>query len=262
MSNFSEEIPVFLGPNFEIPGSFFKSKLSDGDSAFYVIDCPINQLCYLQGPLVDRIGLNAEHFKTQGFDLWVSLIHPDDVERVLAEYVDFFHLVDEYHRIIPGKKKYKQIVEFRFRMKDQQYIWVRETKVLLADKRPPGLTKSVGKITDITKQKTDYQSSLESFRVKKEQESAIVQAWAKLLASKNKPDTDQTLANQYLADLDVLTKREKEVLKCIGEGFSSKQISDRLFISNSTVETHRRHLLEKLKVKNSAELIRRTSMTL
>ncbi|MDI3567800.1 response regulator transcription factor, partial [Bradyrhizobium sp. Arg816] len=120
-------------------------------------------------------------------------------------------------------------------------------------------TKSVGKITDITKQKHNYQSSLENFLLKKEEENTMVKAWAKLLASKDKPDVDQTLVDQYYPDLDVLTKREKEVLKCIGEGFSSKQISDKLFISNNTVETHRRHLLEKLKVKNSAELISRTA---
>lgn len=259
MNNFLKELPAFLGPNFEIPQSFFKSKLGDGESAFFVIDCPTNTLCYLQGPLVNEIGLNENHFKIKGFDLWVSLIHPDDIERVLAEYVDFFHLVDEYHRIIPGKKKYKQILEYRFKMKDQNYLWVRETKVLLVDKQPPGLTKSVGKITDITKQKHNYQSSLENFLLKKEEENTMVKAWAKLLASKDKPDVDQTLVDQYYPDLDVLTKREKEVLKCIGEGFSSKQISDKLFISNNTVETHRRHLLEKLKVKNSAELISRTA---
>ena len=262
MNNFSEELPAFLGPNFEIPQSFFKSKFNDGESAFYVVDCPTNKLCYIKGPLMNEIGLNEDQFKAEGFDLWVSLIHPDDVERVLAEYIDFTHTIHEYHQIIPGKKNNRQIVEFRLRMKDQKYLWVRETRIIIAHKHQPDQTKSIGKITDITKQKNDYLSSLENFRIKKEQDNIVVKTWAKLLASKNKPGTDQTLVNQYLADLDVLTKREKEVLKCIGEGFSSKQISDKLFISNSTVETHRRHLLEKLKVKNSAELIRRTYMAL
>ncbi|MBB6130940.1 LuxR C-terminal-related transcriptional regulator [Mucilaginibacter lappiensis] len=259
MNNFLEELPAFLGPDFKIPQSFFKPKFNDGESAFFVVDCHTNKLCYMQGPLVNEIGLNEDQFKAKGFDLWVSLIHPDDVERVLAAYVDFTHAINEYHLIIPGKKNNKQVVEFRFRMKDQNYLWIRETKVIVIHKHQPDQTKAVGKLTDITQQKNDYQSSLEKFRLKKEQDNVMVKAWAKLLESKNKPDADQTLVDQYSADLDVLTKREKEVLKCIGEGLSSKQISDKLFISNNTVETHRRHLLEKLKVKNSAELISRTA---
>ena len=55
------------------------------------------------------------------------------------------------------------------------------------------------------------------------------------------------------------TKREKEVLHLIGEGYSTKQIADKLNISINTVETHRRHLLEKIQVKNSMELIKQTS---
>jgi len=54
-----------------------------------------------------------------------------------------------------------------------------------------------------------------------------------------------------------LTDREKQVLKLIAEGFSSKMIADILSISINTVETHRRHLLEKLEAKNSMELIRK-----
>jgi DNA-binding NarL/FixJ family response regulator len=58
------------------------------------------------------------------------------------------------------------------------------------------------------------------------------------------------------------TKREVEVLTLIGEGFSSKQIAGKLFISINTVETHRRHLLEKMEVKNSMELIRQATPAL
>jgi len=48
-------------------------------------------------------------------------------------------------------------------------------------------------------------------------------------------------------------------VEMIGEGYSTKQIADKLHISINTVETHRRHLLEKIQVKNSMELIKQTS---
>ena len=57
--------------------------------------------------------------------------------------------------------------------------------------------------------------------------------------------------------VNALTDREKQVLKLIAEGFSTKMISGQLKISINTVETHRRHLLEKLDAKNSMELIRK-----
>ena len=66
----------------------------------------------------------------------------------------------------------------------------------------------------------------------------------------------------YTERIRSFTKREMEVLILIGEGFSTKRIAQELFISISTVETHRRHLLEKMQVKNSVELIRQATHAL
>ena len=53
-----------------------------------------------------------------------------------------------------------------------------------------------------------------------------------------------------------LTKRETEVLKLIVEGYTSPEIAKMLFISPRTVETHRSNLMSKLKIKNTAALVR------
>ena len=53
-----------------------------------------------------------------------------------------------------------------------------------------------------------------------------------------------------------ITEREAEVLKCICEGLSTRQIAQRLNVSIKTVETHRRRIMEKLKISNIAELIK------
>lgn len=53
-----------------------------------------------------------------------------------------------------------------------------------------------------------------------------------------------------------LTKREQEVLAAIASGRSSHEIADELFISVKTVDTHRSHILDKLGLKNNAELVR------
>lgn len=53
-----------------------------------------------------------------------------------------------------------------------------------------------------------------------------------------------------------LSKREMEVLKLIASGKSDKEVSEQLFISKKTVNTHKMHILEKLGLKNTAELVR------
>lgn len=51
-----------------------------------------------------------------------------------------------------------------------------------------------------------------------------------------------------------LTKREKEVLKLIAEEFTTQEIADQLFLSKHTIESYRKTLISKLKVKNLAGL--------
>ncbi|MEO9804743.1 MAG: response regulator transcription factor [Reichenbachiella sp.] len=53
-----------------------------------------------------------------------------------------------------------------------------------------------------------------------------------------------------------LTDREIEVLKLIADEYSNPEIAEKLFISVRTVDTHRRNLLDKLMVKNTAGLVR------
>ena len=54
----------------------------------------------------------------------------------------------------------------------------------------------------------------------------------------------------------VLTRREKEVLELVAEGMTNIEIGAKLFISPSTVDTHRNNLLTKFEAKNTASLIR------
>lgn len=56
-----------------------------------------------------------------------------------------------------------------------------------------------------------------------------------------------------------LSKREKDILKYISQGFTNNQIAEELFISAHTVATHRRNLLQKINVKNTAGLVRYAS---
>jgi len=56
--------------------------------------------------------------------------------------------------------------------------------------------------------------------------------------------------------LPVLTRREKEVLTLIADGMTNNEVAEKLFISTTTVDTHRKSLLSKLNAKNTASLVR------
>jgi DNA-binding NarL/FixJ family response regulator len=54
---------------------------------------------------------------------------------------------------------------------------------------------------------------------------------------------------------DALSEREREVFQLIAEGNSNKEIAELLSVSPSTVDTHRTHILQKLDVHSTAELV-------
>lgn len=78
------------------------------------------------------------------------------------------------------------------------------------------------------------------------------------------PKVSRILAEDYVRVLkqkggvdsyDLLTSREREILQLLAEGKANKEVATALNISPYTVETHRKHILEKLNLHNPAELI-------
>jgi len=78
------------------------------------------------------------------------------------------------------------------------------------------------------------------------------------------PKVSHILAEDYVRVLkqkgavdsyDLLTGREREILQLLAEGKANKEVATTLNISPYTVETHRRHILEKLNLHTPAELI-------
>ena len=56
--------------------------------------------------------------------------------------------------------------------------------------------------------------------------------------------------------IDLLSKREMEVLELLIEGYNSKQIAEKLYLSERTVSNHRANMLKKCKVSNTVELVK------
>lgn len=70
---------------------------------------------------------------------------------------------------------------------------------------------------------------------------------------------DQSLQrneNKGSQDEVQLSKREMEIVKLIGQGKTSQEIADMLFIGKTTVDTHRKNILKKLSLQGKSELLR------
>jgi two-component system response regulator NreC len=61
--------------------------------------------------------------------------------------------------------------------------------------------------------------------------------------------------DQNLLVNEELTLREIEILKLVATGISHKEVAEMLFISPKTVDAHKNHIMQKLKLKNTAELV-------
>jgi DNA-binding NarL/FixJ family response regulator len=63
--------------------------------------------------------------------------------------------------------------------------------------------------------------------------------------------TDKGIVDRF----ETLSEREREIFQLIAEAYSNKEIAEMLSVSPATVETHRAHILQKLDVHNTAELV-------
>jgi DNA-binding NarL/FixJ family response regulator len=75
------------------------------------------------------------------------------------------------------------------------------------------------------------------------------------------PNVNEVVIRKYQRSLGMsqkeffLTQREREVLRLVASGKSSAEVSEELFISPRTVDTHRSNIMKKLKARNSVELV-------
>lgn len=71
---------------------------------------------------------------------------------------------------------------------------------------------------------------------------------------------ERQLSRSYITSEELpmveLSKREREILSLIAEGYTNQEIADKIFTSKRTVEGHRQNLIDKTQSRNSAALIR------
>jgi two-component system, NarL family, response regulator NreC len=110
------------------------------------------------------------------------------------------------------------------------------------------------------------QAGARGYLLKDSADTELIRGVAAVAAGKSffSPAAAKVMLDDYLRHLakkgivdryEALSEREREIFQLVAEGHSNKDVADLLSISVATVETHRAHILQKLDVHSTAELV-------
>jgi two-component system nitrate/nitrite response regulator NarL len=100
------------------------------------------------------------------------------------------------------------------------------------------------------------QAGASGYLLKSASKEEIEQALLTVSSGKLYMSLEVEVSGEDLKKVPVLTSREREVLILIAEGHTNPQIAEKLFVSPHTVDSHRKNLLTKFEVNNTAGLIK------
>lgn len=168
----------------------------------------------------------------------LDLIHPEDFDFVVAAEKATLEKIKEW-----GRQRLHLKSSYCFRMKtgNDSYQLFHHQAIHLTKDKQGRLTTSLNIHTNI-------------------QHITQINNYIVLISNVGEQnDYCQIDLSTKLAQMTIpkLSKREMEVLILIGQGFSSQQIGQKLFIAEETVRIHRKNLLKKTETNNSSNLIRK-----
>jgi PAS domain S-box-containing protein len=241
--------PIFYEylPGLVVPKGF-KPMEENKEGCLYLVSCTENTFKYMDPSFPELTGYPENKIFSGGIGWWFSLIHPDDINPMLSQILQHCFLQ-------PVNKKLNKAfsVEFRFRHSGGQWIWLRETKSVVSVTDEGKNDFLIGMLENIDDKKKEEEMQMNKLFSQDGKTNPLLKAAIPIM------NDGRGKQHKLPEGAAMPTKREREILQLIGDGYSTKQIADKLHISINTVETHRRHLLEKIQVKNSMELIRQTS---
>jgi DNA-binding CsgD family transcriptional regulator len=213
------------------------SYLPDSAAFFYIVKYPDGKYNFLGKQQEHVSGYSNEEFIEKGVELFLQSIHPEQIDLILhGVYPDItaflLGLTDDQ-----AKKSVLIQYNYQFRRKDGSYINLLEHVHVLEldnDGRPAVVLGNV-----IMLQNTEMlplRLTIKRFGQKEVSETVHSKVYTTLQSKQN------------------ITNREVEILRYLATGKTSKEIGQSLFISQHTVDTHRRNLLRKLDCNTVVEL--------
>jgi len=163
-------------------------------------------------------------------------VHPDDIKLNLRNAIEALKFLYAHRE---SMKDYKMMSEYRIRNASGEYVRVVEQFTLLESDKSGNAWLALSLI-DLSPDQSAFKS-------------------VKGNILNLKTNTFFAIQDLYNTDKVGLSPREIKVLQLVKDGLLSKEISEQLFISVHTVNTHRQRILEKLNVDNSMEAVKYAS---
>jgi DNA-binding CsgD family transcriptional regulator len=187
------------------------------------------------------IGVKKEAFEKGGIDFTISNYHKDDLNMYNKE---IFPDRIRFLKNIPPDEHSKYIFSYNFRFKNQrgQYASILQRNAFIRSEINGKPLLSLGMAINVDHYKNPNTS---------------VQLIEKMTGNDLSGEAQTILKKTYFLNDDdkLLTTREKELLKYLADGLSSKQIADKVFLSEHTVIVHRKNMMAKTNSGNIAELV-------
>lgn len=215
-----------------------------GPSYYYVIDSPTLTLDIVSDSVTDIFGIPVQEFTLSEF---VNRIHPGDMDFMFRCDDIVAHFLKE--RIEPAAvTQYKITYCLRLRIADGSYhLFLLQTTTVKAT--PEGaLLKVFGAQTDISHLTETSKRSLSLVGLQGQPSYLDIDVYAENVFEDFTPYTYPKAENPF-------SPRETDVARLLVQGQSTEAIAVGLNISAQTVSTHRKNLLRKAAVRNTAELI-------
>lgn len=199
-------------------------------------------------------GYPRKHFIEGDLQFLIKHMHPDDLQAFIS-FAETSTL-----NATPWKEAKENAVHeccSRIKHNNGKWIWINQ-KVIVLSVTPDRHIETVMLLFDdcsaLKQTELDQHVSLIE---KSRKSSKLLQVLAPVRSGQRK----RVKLLGALDDNASLTRREKEIMQLVSEGLSSKEIAAKLFISRHTVESHRKHILHKLSVRNSPQMVHECVMS-
>lgn len=209
-----------------------------GPHYYYVIDSPTLTMDFVSSGVEDLMGIAPEEFT---FEKFVEIVHPDDIDFFLKcedKVADFLT-----NKVEPEKvTRYKITYCLREKTRTQGYRLFLLQTVTLQTTEEGSLLKVFGLQTDIT-----HITNMNNHKL----------SFVGLMGEPSYLELDVFSDGPYQIDKQriTFTKRELEIIKLLGEGHTTAEIAELLFISKETVNSHRKNTLLKAGFKNTTQVL-------
>lgn len=204
-----------------------------GDFYYFIFNIKTAEFEFISPEINKILGYDAE---TLSASFFLSQIHPEDQ----VYFLNFENKLDAFFKALPLDKieKYKVRYDFRIKNCENKYVRILHQLIIIQNDQKGNLFRSLGVHTEITYLKPEGKPVL-SF-IGMEGESSFI---------------DVDFDNIHQPTKEILSRREKEILKFLADGKNSAQIAETLSLSKFTVDTHRKNILKKTKCLSTSSLI-------